>query len=166
MNNIYELKDFWKIPFINTLITLSENENYNLKYIEVVELLYNNGQINNKIYEEFKKQNCKTFACLYAIQHKAKSDIINNNNCSFEKPKGPIGQCCFCPLKVINIFPNNCLNGFFDEIEYYSELLKQNNLSNIKISKYKRYRFDLLELVKKIPYSDYYLNDSTPISGF
>ena len=66
----------------------------------------------------------------------------------------------------INIFPNNCLNGFFDEIEYYSELLKQNNLSNIKILKYKRYRFDLLELVKKIPYSDYYLNDSTPISGF
>ena len=56
MNDIYELKDFWKIPFINTLITLSENENYNLKYIEVVELLYNNGQINNEIYEEFKKQ--------------------------------------------------------------------------------------------------------------
>ena len=167
-NSIYNFKDFWVLPFINLITTMSQEDNYKLSQREVIDLLFNNGNLNEQLYIEFNKNDCKSIPCLYAIPYKQESDLSNKNDekCSFEAPDGPLGLCYFCPLAVINIYPNSCLSGYLDEVETYTTLLKNNNLSKINFLKYKKSRFDTLQLIKKIPYSQHYLNNSKPTQGF
>ena len=167
-NSIYNFKDFWVLPFLNSITAMSENENCKLTYREIIDLLFENGNLNEQLYIEFNKNDCKSIPCLYAIPYKQESDLSNKNDekCSFEAPDGPLGLCYFCPLAVINIYPNSCLSGYLDEIEKYSEMLKQDNIPTTKFLKIQRLRCDLLQLIKKIPYSQHYLNNSKPVQGF
>ena len=167
-NSIYNFKDFWVLPFLNSITAMSENENCKLTYREIIDLLFENGNLNEQIYIDFNKNNCRVIPCLYAIPFKVEADELekDENRCPFEASQARLGLCCFCPLAVQNIFPENCLCGYLDEIEKYSEMLKQDNISTIKFLKIQRLRYDLLQLIKKLPYSQHYLNNSKPTQGF
>ena len=129
---------------------------------------FENGNLNEQIYIDFNKNNCRVIPCLYAIPFKVEADELekDENRCPFEASQAPLGLCCFCPLAVQNIFPENCLCGYLDEIEKYSEMLKQDNITTVKFLKIQRLRVDLLHLIKKLPYSQHYLNNSKSTQGF